>query len=130
MKSLNQQTPGPIRVETRDRYIHLFAKTPRGGYSIADANINDWDTANPIISFERANANAALLAASYSAFDKAGRELGIDAAVLARSIDLVALITTLQDYTNPFKDRQNVHERFLDILAKLPKPENLHPCSP
>lgn len=100
MKAINTQTPGPIRPSSRDRYIHLFATLPRGNYAIADANINDWDTQNPIISAEQAEANAALLASSYSAFDKAGRELGIDACELAESLDLAALIRAAKEVVN------------------------------
>ncbi len=39
----------------------------------------------------------ALLAASYSAFDKAGRELGVDATELAKTIDLAALIRAARE---------------------------------
>ena len=48
---------------------------------------------------EQAKPIAALLAASYSAFDKAGRELGIDAAKLASSVDLAEIIRYALDYS-------------------------------
>ncbi len=92
MNPINQQTAGPVEVGERDLYIHLFAPIPgRNRYAIADANIIDWGD-SPIISRDQAIANARLIAAAYSAFDKAGRELGIDATELAGKLDLVALI--------------------------------------
>lgn len=41
-------------------------------------------------------ANAALLAAAYTSYDKAGRELGIDALALAQSVDLASVIRALK----------------------------------
>lgn len=42
--------------------------------------------------------DAALLAAAYTAFDEAGRKLGVDAATLARSVDLAEVFRYALDY--------------------------------
>ncbi len=42
-------------------------------------------------------ANAELLAASYSAFDKAGREMGVDATELAKTLDVAAVIRAARE---------------------------------
>lgn len=42
-------------------------------------------------------ASAKLLAAAYTAFDKAGRALGIDAAELAETLDIAAIVRALWD---------------------------------
>lgn len=42
-------------------------------------------------------ANARLLAAAYTAFDRAGRTLNVDAAILAESIDVATLVCAARD---------------------------------
>lgn len=89
----NSQTPGPLNAVSLDREPRIYAPIPsRGNYAVADVHVNDWDQQNPIISRDQAEANARLLAASFNAFDKAGRTLGVDAAELAERVDLAALI--------------------------------------
>ncbi len=46
-----------------------------------------------------APASHALLVAAYTAYDKAGRELGIDATALAQSVDLAEVIRYALDYS-------------------------------
>ena len=78
---MNKQTPGPVIVGKRS--------VKWGGQPIKAAQ--DYiATTNP--GLLAAEANAALLAASYSSFDKAGRELGVDATKLARFVDIAELI--------------------------------------
>lgn len=72
----------PIAGEIRNRFqvasVNRFATTFKDGKDLA---------------------NAQLLAAAYTAFDKAGRELGIDATKLANNIDLAAMILSLIEST-------------------------------
>lgn len=81
---MNSQTPGPL--------AHHKAKIGiLPGHTIETANglsilafvygINNDDTGN-----------AALFTAAYTAFDRAGRELGLDATELAKSLDVAALV--------------------------------------
>lgn len=78
---MNDQTPGPVKIAgsyiTRD----VDGKT---GHRLA------WVmTDGP---YEQTAPTAALLAAAYTSYDKAGRELGVDATLLAQTIDIVALV--------------------------------------
>lgn len=76
-------------------------------------------------------ATAALLAAAYTSYDRAGRELGIDATVLAQSLDLVTLIrgaqTMLAYVESQDKASKRIHPFAPDVmpmreaLAKLPQ---------
>lgn len=94
----NSQTPGPLNAVSLDREPRIYAPIPsRGNYAVADVHVNDWDQQNPIISRDQAEANARLLAASYTCLDKAGRALGVDAAELAESLDLAALIQAARE---------------------------------
>lgn len=78
VSAINAQTAGPLRVS----HTILFAP---------DRSV----IARAFDDSAEEEANARLLASSYTAFDKAGRELGIDAAELAEKIDLAALIRGL-----------------------------------
>jgi hypothetical protein len=86
---INVQTLGPL-VEEANR---ISAITPNSHKSVCGvpkrvSDVSDeWEHLSP----ENA-ANARLLRAGFNAFDKAGRELGIDAATLAERIDLAELI--------------------------------------
>lgn len=117
---MNEQTPGPLTAhksviywfppgKTVDHgYLHIAAVTERDDRFVSDAN-------------------ARLLAAAYTAFDTAGRNLGIDAAELAERIDLAALIQTAgtildlaqvgADYTGQEIDQEMV-TRFKKLLAQ------------
>ncbi len=97
MTSINQQTPGPL--VAIDTLLVASVPTDHGTTCavVAEGVRNDraWRYACDPASFENI-ANARLLAAGYTAFDKAGRQLGIDAAELAESIDLVAAFHALE----------------------------------
>lgn len=90
---MNSQTPGPITVKGTSRGLFaaptirnpdgLIAATRFLGSGI-DAQEEHW-------------VNAELLAASYTAFDKAGRELEVDAVELARSLDIAEALNLLGD---------------------------------
>lgn len=73
--TINQQTRGPL--VACDHYLHAREKK---FVAVSGGDENQKE------------ANARLLAASYNAFDKAARELGVDATELAERIDLAALI--------------------------------------
>ncbi len=75
---------------------------------------------------------AALLAASYTSYDKAGRELGVDATKLAQTVDLAGLIKIAQNVANqgfvggcsPQSMLRGIHDmqdRLRAVLAKLPR---------
>lgn len=97
---MNAQTPGPLtpRRSHEDHDGPLFDLEPgetrpitrlySGRVSVVSchdlATIRDED--------------AALLANAYTAFDHAGRELGVDAAELAASVDLAEVIRYALDY--------------------------------
>ncbi len=80
MPDINQQTPSPVFVE-RDQIE-------------TDSGISIASVCGPNASARRVerDANRRLLASAYTAFDKAGRELGVDAATLAERIDLAKLV--------------------------------------
>lgn len=88
-KPINQQTPGPLMVGRR-RFSHEGQPLNADGEQVAY-------TLPHLLASE---ANAALLAASYTAFDRAARELGVDAVELAESLDLAAIIGTLRDLSD------------------------------
>jgi hypothetical protein len=117
-KQINAQTPGPLAV-ARDQFTHLepdLHLTIFGGFIVARVN-------RFAASFgdKRDEKNAALLAASYTSFDKAARALGVDAVELAQSLDLAALIqkAALLAYGD---ESQAVINRYAlrEILEKLP----------
>ena len=72
---------------------------------------------------------ADLIAAAYTAFDKAGRELGVDAVELARSLDIAALIRerdqarealqACQVFITPLARRQNWDEYKGDAADRI-----------
>lgn len=88
---MNAQTPGPITIrstpggeELLDQHDCTVALVPRYGSAIVPAGY--------VAPWHRAQSNADLLGAAYLAFDRAGRELGVDATEFAKSLDLVGLI--------------------------------------
>lgn len=91
---MNNQTPGPVTPsfngsdDTR-LFAESVADSPR---AVAKINM-------PVNRALESCSTAQLLAASYTAFDRAGRELGIDATELAESIDLAEVIRYALDYT-------------------------------
>lgn len=91
MHTPNAQTPGPVAVcpsvgvpGWEDAVCTLRSSA---GY------VGEVDNGNTPA---EAKANARLLAAAYTMADRAGRELGIDAAQLCESLDLAALIRLAQ----------------------------------
>ena len=88
---INQQTGGELVIDSLNG--HIMA----GGLTIAATYDLRHDSTG-----EEERANRRLLAASYSAFDKAGRELGIDAVKLAQ-LDLVAMVRAL---AGPGRERE------------------------
>lgn len=86
MNPINSQTPGPVRNWLNQ---DLLGRHPNG---IDDLVIAYLANTGLFKATETQRANARLLAAGYTAFDKAGRELGVDAAELAEKLDLTALI--------------------------------------
>lgn len=117
MTAINQQTPGPLAVHgsTVDElhYIH-------GANRVCDLAKPSGFHRSP----RETEANAALLAASFNAFDKAGRALGVDAAKLAESLDLAALIRAARDMQRILDGTLTRRPGRLDeiaaLLAKLP----------
>lgn len=83
---INRQTPGPVVLDNSITYWLFTADNkpictmPLGGWR--GRHIQE--------------ANAHLLAAAYTAFDRAGRTLGLDAAELAGRIDLAEMIQALE----------------------------------
>lgn len=78
---MNAHSPGPIT--NHSQLIHAY-----GGATVAIAK----PIGNGVGRHNQSHRNAALLAAAYTAFDQAGRALGVDATTLASSIDLEAVI--------------------------------------
>lgn len=76
---INPQTPGPLTV-TKARHLDY----------VHTVKADRWGNTDPVCTAE--SDDARLLAAAYNAFDKAGRELGTDAAELAERIDIAGLV--------------------------------------
>lgn len=96
---MNHQTPGPAkavsnRPEETDKLDRI--KMP-DGHNIAF--IPDLE-----LPYREEQANAKLLAASYTAFDKAGREMGVEAFKLAESINISGMISALELCVKALKD--------------------------
>jgi hypothetical protein len=83
---MNQQTKGPL-------HVNIYGQSPNR----ETLDIGPLGHVDGIATVKKPE-DAALLAASYTAFDAAGRELGIDAAELALSIDLAEVIRYALDY--------------------------------
>jgi hypothetical protein len=85
----NAQTPGPLAATNytdnggNEWTVNPQRRDGQAGRILAVLNGADSD---------RNALDARLLALAYTAFDKSGRELGVDAAILAERIDLAALI--------------------------------------
>lgn len=82
---MNSQTPGPLHATEVGVTMQDALRAP-DNTNVAMVNNTSKGRKMP------RGANARLLAAAYNAFDRAGRELGVDAASLAQKIDLVTLI--------------------------------------
>ena len=108
---MNAQTPGPLITDTSHKADREGVTLWMDDVIIADVVPDQHGQHKP---------NAALLAASYSAFDRAGRELGIDAATLAASLDLAALIRAAREaVTEPSPDTPALIA-LARLLADLP----------
>lgn len=98
---INTQTPSPLHEggpgQLMDAYGNLVAACQSYGAGIVPAGyVCPWHLTEP---------NARLLCASFNAFDKAGRELSLDAATLAARIDITALIRLARDVGRVYPDR-------------------------
>lgn len=103
---MNKQTPGPLYLNGSlicAALNHTRALTENISVTLAEVN-----GPNRVDLIPEREANKELLAASYNAFDKAGRELGVDAAELARTIDLAEVIRYALDYAQLHTD---AHDR-------------------
>ncbi len=108
---MNAQTPGPLRFARshEDQNGPLFELEP--GETKPIKRLYAANGAAVVACHDLATIDepdARLLAAAYTAFDKAGRELGIDAATLAERIDLADVICFALDYAKLHTD---VHAR-------------------
>jgi hypothetical protein len=74
----------------------LIVTEPYEGLPETEARIYDAGSTF-CVAHVSSKADANLLAAAYNAFDKAGRELGVDAATLAAQIDIAAILTALRE---------------------------------
>jgi hypothetical protein len=92
-RGINLQTPGPLRPIPADPYkdfTHILISDCEGGGALGHSP----KTTEAQVGYTRYRATEArLLASAYTAFDKAGRALGMDAAELAEKIDLERLIS-------------------------------------
>ncbi len=105
---INQQTPGAdLKIETRGNEIRLFVN----------------NTTISVAGGSNQTPNARLLASAYQSFDKAGRELGIDASALAESIDLAELLRMVKVARyNPDAraDMGPLTAEMVRLIAKIP----------
>ncbi len=81
--TINAQLPGPIAANLSDIGPLVDIRTADSSRQVAECMVGP--------------ETAALMAAAYSAFDRAGRSLGVDATELARSVDLAALIRSAHE---------------------------------
>lgn len=104
---MNTQTPGPLVVMPCPKHHGKHPFHDHRWLATADAEIErghdprpgEWSLSRGSLIAEMRDgdpANARLLASAYTAFDKAGRELGIDAAELAERLDVAELIKIVQ----------------------------------
>ncbi len=100
----NAQTPGPIAPDTEDGTL---IRDENGRGSVVSQG-SEWHGSSV-----EGIANARLLASAYTCFDKAGRDLGIDASVLAESIDLAGLIGTLRSVERGLNDLEDACRRIV-----------------
>ncbi len=84
---MNNQTQGPAIV-IGNRWKHLEIGGEEAGMTIAAGDSLDGKRLIPTTN---------LLAAAYTSYDRAARELGVDAAHLAQTIDLAAMIRAAQE---------------------------------
>ncbi|WP_372395253.1 hypothetical protein ABMY26_06490 (plasmid) [Azospirillum sp. HJ39] len=81
MTAINQQTPGPAKVVNFDNAYGLSVVAHGPGNERSGSLVAQLPQAP-----QEYRANARLLAAAYTAFDGAGRKLGIDAAEMAERL--------------------------------------------
>lgn len=105
MNQINAQTPGKVSIHERrpgfsGHTLSLVAESAHpNGHDRERVEIVGWGQigCQTPEAIAKKLANARLLAASYTAFDKAARALGLDAATLAEGIDLAALIRAARE---------------------------------
>lgn len=117
--AINQQTAGPLTSDTE-----LSVRCSFAPHIVFRSELRGYETRKPID--DECEANARLLTVSYTAFDKAARTLGVDAAELAGAIDLAGLVGQLHDLVDRFGHNDSPEDleeldRARALLAKLPK---------
>lgn len=88
--AINAQTVGPLTQESDDPTT--FSGMEAWGKTFALIARAQHPVKSTYVGFTLIESDARLLASSYTAFDRAGRSLGIDAAELAEKIDIAALV--------------------------------------
>ncbi len=129
--TINAQIPGPLHVAVGGRTALFDANQNEVAFCATyGAGFGPMGCQFP---WHFAAENARLLAAGYNAFDRAGRELGIDAAALAGKIDLARLIRAARDLAanarkQPARAAYSVKEDEINALcdALLPIAAALH----
>jgi len=106
---MNNQTPGPLEASNGLIWPPTM-DAPVGG--ITREVFDHYQQLTP-----QQEANTALLAAAYTAFDKAGRELGIDAAELARTLDIAAVFQVLADL-GEYQALQSIDSAEVPVFAR------------
>ena len=122
MSEINQQTPGPLESVERNpsseasTYFTLAeAKNPFRTIA-ATTYFGDVYTGKP---------NSSLLCAGYNAFDKAGRQLGVDATELAKTLDIGGVVDLLDLLSRHCQEGKQIQldrlaQELAEIMPKLP----------
>ncbi len=132
MQPINQQTPGPLNhwpthwaggSDSRkiDGHNTVWLDSVRGELARIVPNGSRVD--------ELTMADARLLAAGFTAFDKAGRALGVDAAELGEKLDLVFLIRAARKAAHATNDHDTVFAR-IELHRALEAFHKLNPLTP
>lgn len=110
---MNIQSKGPI---TADKDLLWL---PDMESALAGIRPQSFEYASGFIPTEQQKANAALLAASYSAFDKAGREMNIDAVTMARKIDIRNLIKLAHKAAKVINERIDTEDKDWKVANEI-----------
>lgn len=116
---MNDQTQGPVHVTRHKAGYSIRAKEGGEAFDLVNTGLLN-------LPMEVNEANARLFAAAYTSYDKAGRELGVDATELAKTIDLAALIHNAQDMLDSLRgmplgpEMTGIYNQTKEMLAKLP----------
>ena len=124
---MNEQAPGPLQSIPGEPYRE-FSRVLVGARGALGHSPKESEA---VLGYTRYRPeDAALVAAAYTAFDKAGRELGIDATALASRINLVELIRAaheaggvLMNKVPDTEERRAAYRRLNAVLSALPEIE-------